>query len=268
MYFQSTYTKNGSIERRLAWPLRKDDTRNREAFSIFVRRELVFPALPRSCHRPRCHSRLFVVPHDNVESFALTAKGNEEFLGEKSSRLSPGSYGRGKRRYGAASPILLNRLGTKTKRENRKNVRQKTPVPSGNAQACVGGAAGTPGGGGSNADPPGETFLIPKGSVNSRGLPDVSGCRAYRLSPRARAARAPARLRGTSHKTGCQKWLRVPGEYKEGVFETAATPSCPPLLPPPAITLSSHSGTGVAQKPDEVGQDDLVVDQELVKASA
>jgi len=27
-----TYTKIGTIQRRLAWPLRKDDTKNREAF--------------------------------------------------------------------------------------------------------------------------------------------------------------------------------------------------------------------------------------------
>ena len=29
-----TYTKIGTIQRRLAWPLRKDDTQNREAFHI------------------------------------------------------------------------------------------------------------------------------------------------------------------------------------------------------------------------------------------
>jgi len=34
--FGSTYTKIGTIQRRLAWPLRKDDTQNREAFHIFV----------------------------------------------------------------------------------------------------------------------------------------------------------------------------------------------------------------------------------------
>jgi hypothetical protein len=28
------YTKIGTIQRRLAWPLRKDDTQNREAFHI------------------------------------------------------------------------------------------------------------------------------------------------------------------------------------------------------------------------------------------
>ena len=31
-----TYTKIGTIQRRLAWPLRKDDTQNREAFLIFA----------------------------------------------------------------------------------------------------------------------------------------------------------------------------------------------------------------------------------------
>ena len=30
-----TYNKIGTIQRRLAWPLRKDDTQNREAFHIF-----------------------------------------------------------------------------------------------------------------------------------------------------------------------------------------------------------------------------------------
>ena len=33
--FGSTYTKIGAIQRRLAWPLRKDDTQIREAFHIF-----------------------------------------------------------------------------------------------------------------------------------------------------------------------------------------------------------------------------------------
>ena len=35
--FGGTYTKIGTIQRRLAWPLRKDDTQNREAFHIFAR---------------------------------------------------------------------------------------------------------------------------------------------------------------------------------------------------------------------------------------
>jgi len=35
--FGSTYTKIGTIQRRLAWPLRKDDTQIREAFHIFKR---------------------------------------------------------------------------------------------------------------------------------------------------------------------------------------------------------------------------------------
>ena len=33
--FGPTYTKIGTIQRRLAWPLRKDDTQIREAFQIF-----------------------------------------------------------------------------------------------------------------------------------------------------------------------------------------------------------------------------------------
>ena len=36
--FGSTYTKIGTIQRRLAWPLRKDDTQNREAFHIKKKR--------------------------------------------------------------------------------------------------------------------------------------------------------------------------------------------------------------------------------------
>ena len=34
--FGWAYTKIGTIQRRLAWPLRKDDTQNREAFHIFL----------------------------------------------------------------------------------------------------------------------------------------------------------------------------------------------------------------------------------------
>jgi hypothetical protein len=34
-HFGSTYTKIGTIQRRLAWPLRKDDTQIHEAFHIF-----------------------------------------------------------------------------------------------------------------------------------------------------------------------------------------------------------------------------------------
>ena len=33
--FGSTYTKIGTMQRRLAWPLRKDDTQIREVFHIF-----------------------------------------------------------------------------------------------------------------------------------------------------------------------------------------------------------------------------------------
>ena len=35
-HFGVTYTKIGTIQRRLAWPLRKDDTQIREAFHIFA----------------------------------------------------------------------------------------------------------------------------------------------------------------------------------------------------------------------------------------
>ena len=34
--FGSTYTKMGTMQRRLAWPLHKDDTQIREAFHIFL----------------------------------------------------------------------------------------------------------------------------------------------------------------------------------------------------------------------------------------
>ena len=34
-HFGSTYTKIGTIQRRIAWPLRKDDTQICEAFHIF-----------------------------------------------------------------------------------------------------------------------------------------------------------------------------------------------------------------------------------------
>lgn len=36
LLFGSTYIKIGTIQRRLAWPLRKDDTQIREAFHIFL----------------------------------------------------------------------------------------------------------------------------------------------------------------------------------------------------------------------------------------
>ena len=35
-HFGSTYTKIGTIQRRFAWPLCKDDTQIREAFHIFA----------------------------------------------------------------------------------------------------------------------------------------------------------------------------------------------------------------------------------------
>ena len=38
--FGWAYTKIGTIQRRLAWPLRKDDTQNREAFHIFYVRRI------------------------------------------------------------------------------------------------------------------------------------------------------------------------------------------------------------------------------------
>ena len=44
--FGSTYTKIGTIQRRLAWPLRKDDTQNREAFHIFWDRTMLLIECP------------------------------------------------------------------------------------------------------------------------------------------------------------------------------------------------------------------------------
>ena len=40
--FGSTYTKIGTIQRRLAWLLRKDDTQIREAFHIFYRQNTLW----------------------------------------------------------------------------------------------------------------------------------------------------------------------------------------------------------------------------------
>ena len=37
--FGWTYTKIGTIQRRLAWPLRKDDTQNHEAFHIIKKKK-------------------------------------------------------------------------------------------------------------------------------------------------------------------------------------------------------------------------------------
>ena len=37
--FGSTYTKIGMIQRRLAWPLRKDNMQIREAFHIFSKNQ-------------------------------------------------------------------------------------------------------------------------------------------------------------------------------------------------------------------------------------
>ena len=42
--FGSTYTKIGTIQRRLAWPLREDDTQICEAFHIFIADTLCYKA--------------------------------------------------------------------------------------------------------------------------------------------------------------------------------------------------------------------------------
>ena len=56
--FGSTYTKIGTIQRRLAWPLRKDDTQNREAFHIFC---------PGPCHH---YHSIVIGSNNHVVCFA------------------------------------------------------------------------------------------------------------------------------------------------------------------------------------------------------
>jgi len=53
-----TYTKIGTIQRRLAWPLRKDDTQIREAFQIFRTATCVHAIWRYEPHhaRPRFHA--------------------------------------------------------------------------------------------------------------------------------------------------------------------------------------------------------------------
>ena len=51
--FGSTYTKIGTIQRRLAWPLRKDDTQNREAFHIFWSRICLIFDIQLQCQSPK-----------------------------------------------------------------------------------------------------------------------------------------------------------------------------------------------------------------------
>ena len=53
----STHTKIGSIQRRLAWPLRKDDTQIREAFRILLKSDcsidpVFFPKISRAADSP------------------------------------------------------------------------------------------------------------------------------------------------------------------------------------------------------------------------
>ena len=47
--FGSTYTKIGTIQRRLAWPLRKDDTQIREAFHICKKKKSTNSKCWRGC---------------------------------------------------------------------------------------------------------------------------------------------------------------------------------------------------------------------------
>ena len=52
----STYIKIGTIQRRLAWPLRKDDTQIREAFQILM------------CDTERLMKTYYHTPIDTVET--------------------------------------------------------------------------------------------------------------------------------------------------------------------------------------------------------
>ena len=51
--FGGTYTKIGTIQRRLAWPLRKDDTQIREAFHIFSKSNLAKSSPPGPVQREK-----------------------------------------------------------------------------------------------------------------------------------------------------------------------------------------------------------------------
>ena len=58
--FGSTYTKIGTIQRRLAWPLRKDDTQNREVFHIFRRPHHLFVDIQNICYQKCPCGKYFV----------------------------------------------------------------------------------------------------------------------------------------------------------------------------------------------------------------
>ncbi|EDO47327.1 predicted protein [Nematostella vectensis] len=62
---QITYTKIGTIQRRLAWPLRKDDTQIREAFQIF------FPAQFHQTEHDRVKRRVRALTKLSKESFTV-----------------------------------------------------------------------------------------------------------------------------------------------------------------------------------------------------
>ena len=70
--FGGTYTKIGTIQRRLAWPLRKDDTQNREAFHIFrILSSSLQHAPPRltSIIHSSIHSSIHPSIHPSIHSF-------------------------------------------------------------------------------------------------------------------------------------------------------------------------------------------------------
>ncbi|KRX77209.1 hypothetical protein T06_13340 [Trichinella sp. T6] len=73
------YTKIGTIQRRLAWPLRKDDTQIREAFQIFLISSYLYweNVFSRSLRQPRAAENLQLrhFPHRR-EAFCSISPGN------------------------------------------------------------------------------------------------------------------------------------------------------------------------------------------------
>ena len=79
--FGSTYTKIGTIQRRLAWPLRKDDTQNREAFHIFYVRIILWIMILMQIFR----LKVIWCPQISFECFALIM--NSSIYGFESHRI-------------------------------------------------------------------------------------------------------------------------------------------------------------------------------------
>ena len=80
---RSTYIKIGTIQRRLAWPLRKDDTQIREAFQIFL---FQIPAQSRQDrHSSKVRSQCFGLNWKNPKSLR-----HQVFPGGPPSKYYPG----------------------------------------------------------------------------------------------------------------------------------------------------------------------------------